>query len=68
LLLLSAIRAQAVGRRFLSAIEFLALVDAKGLKLAALTQGDVDMWITTGRPGRRHVHAFLQWTAARHLT
>lgn len=35
--------------------------------LAELTQADVDLWVTTGPPGRRCARAFLSWAAARKL-
>lgn len=51
-----------------SAVEFLAWVDQQHTDLPSITQSQMDRWITTGPPSRRHVHAFLRWTTAHEIT
>lgn len=50
------------------AIEFLTWLDAHELKLDAVGQEDLDLWLTTHPTRRRGLASFIRWTTARRLT
>jgi len=54
--------------RVLAALDLLSLLDHRHQPLDALTQADLDQWLTEGTTTRRAVRYFIQWARARHLT
>jgi hypothetical protein len=54
--------------RVLAALDLLSWLDHRGQPLDALTQADLDQWLTEGTTTRRAVRYFIQWARARHLT
>jgi hypothetical protein len=50
------------------ATEFLRWLDDRQVKLATLTQADVDLWLTTHPTRHRRLTSFIRWTSARRLT
>ncbi|MFE2359018.1 XRE family transcriptional regulator [Streptomyces parvulus] len=49
-----------------AAMEFIAWVEMEDFDLGSLTQGDLDLWVTSHRT--RRIGAFIRWTVARRLT
>ena len=63
------IRARTADRADISAaINFLTWLDTSQLKLAAIDQRDLDLWLTTHASMHRSIGSFIRWTTARHLT
>jgi len=54
--------------RVLAALDLLSWLDHRHQPLDALTQPDLDQWLTEGTTTRRAVRYFIQWARARHLT
>lgn len=54
--------------RVLAALDLLSWLDHRYQPLDALTQADLDQWLTEGTTTRRAVRYFIQWARARHLT
>ena len=50
----------------ISIIDLLAWIRDRGGTLSSLSQSDLDAWLTTGP--RPHLHHFVRWASARHLT
>jgi hypothetical protein len=49
-------------------VRFLDWLAAHDLTLTSCTQGDLDLWLTTGPRSRYDVHHFIEWTSDRKLS
>lgn len=49
------------------AIELLAWLRNHELTLGSCTQADIDLWLASGPPARRHARRFIRWARRQHL-